>query len=184
MFRALVLILGFIFTSQVYSETGTSKDWFWSTEHTDLYFAGTGLDSELALGQYCFIIQKGDYQPGDCVYMVTLGISCEVGNAYPGVINSDKGTVAIKLFCSHKVDNTDGYAMIMINFDDVDSIVRTANKLGIAIPMEGAQFKVVRFSLSGSNHAIESMRAEAANSIERKAPSIKTDSTEVGVQYL
>ena len=40
-------------------------------------------------------------------------------------------------------------------------ILRQASNIGFAVAMEGDEFKVVRFSLLGSTHAIEMMRSGA-----------------------
>ncbi len=56
-------------------------------------------------------------------------------------------------------DNYFRYAFV--DFEAVDELVKTANKIGFAVALKGDQFLVVRFLLSGSAQAIAAMRKEA-----------------------
>ena len=132
-----------------------NKDWFWdlSLDAGNFVYAATMNDSERLLGQYCY------FDEGTCVYIVTLGITCTEGSKYPSIINSSAGVAQVDLICAHKFEGENTF--FITPFDDVDNIIRQASNIGFAVAMEGDEFKVVRFSLLGSTHAIEMMRSGA-----------------------
>lgn len=140
---------------------GTSKEWFWVTDDSDnFYYAATLNSSGHLIGQYCF------FKSGDCKYLLGAGITCTEGNEYPALINSTSGSTHVTIICGGKVG--DQNVFLLSPFDDIDSIIRNADRIGIAVPMENDKFKVSRFSLSGSTHAIESMRSSAEKKMSKK----------------
>lgn len=139
------------------AEVGVSRDWIWSTEEEDFYYAITMNSEEHVLGQYCYLARAV------CIYMVGFNITCELGETYPAMVNSDKGAAHVLLECSHRVD---GQNILALNeFDKIDAIVREASRIGFVIPMANDKFKVARLSLMGSAAAIDNMRAAAKRAI-------------------
>lgn len=65
----------------------------------------------------------------------------------------------VRLICGDKYQGENVF--FIKPFDDVDNIVLTASTIGFAVAMEEGTFKVVRFSLSGSTHAIKMMQLGA-----------------------
>jgi hypothetical protein len=135
------------------AEEQFSKDWFWDVSGEEFVYAGTKNGEGRLLGQFCY------YSMGSCLYLVSLGINCEQGEKYSSIVNSDSGASGVQLICSEKADNEN--LMIIDAFDLIDNMVKEADNIGFAVPMKDGRFKVVRFSLSGSNHAIEMMRLGA-----------------------
>jgi len=120
----------------------------------DAMYAITINDSGNALGQYCFPASES------CVWLLAMSTTCDEGDQYPVLANSDVGAAYLQVYCSRKLDNgLQGYAFTQ--FDAVNAIVTKGSTVGFAIPLKGDQFRVVRFSLAGSNRAISTMRAEA-----------------------
>ena len=153
---ACVLLL---WGSVAWGEEFTSGDWAWSVDDPEMYYAGT----ENAAGQT--LIQLCDPADGTCLYAVGFDTRCDKGDSYPALVNSDAGTAGIELLCGDEMDDG-GHLMLVKDFDQVDSIIREATRIGFALPMKGDEFKAVRFSLKGSVNAIEAMRKVA----ERGAP--------------
>jgi len=60
------------------------------------------------------------------------------------------------------------YRYSFTNFDDIDGIVKRASRVGFAVPMEGDQFKVIRFSLFGANKALAEMQGQANKVLFKK----------------
>lgn len=134
--------------------TFQSKEWSASMEEgSDYYWAATQNSSGHLLGQYCY------FSDGSCVYMMAMKTTCDSGSQSPAIINSDAGSAAATVLCSHTLD--DQSVMFIYPFDDVDRIVRQATNIGIAVPMADGQFRVSRFGLAGSTYAIDRMRAAA-----------------------
>ena len=144
----------FIFSRFIFAEAQISKEWHWDLSSSDEYaYAATVNSDGRVLGQYCY------YSDSSCVYLVRLGIICEADSEYPSILNSDAGAADVRLICGHEID---GENVFFINpFDDVDNIVLSASTVGFAVALEEGTFKVVRFSLSGSTHAIKMMRLGA-----------------------
>ena len=139
------------------AEIGVSKDWIWSTEEEGFYYAITMNSKEHILGQYCYL------EKAVCIYMVGFNITCELGETYPAMVNSDKGAAHVMMECSHRVDGQN--VMALNDFEKIDALVREANHIGFVVPMENDKFKVARLSLMGSADAIDNMRAAAKRAI-------------------
>lgn len=152
-FVTLFFAVGLLLSHPSQSETFTSKDWIWSTDSKDFYHASTINSADHILGQFCY------FDSGSCLYIVSMETSCTEDNEYPTLINSNIGAIQLTLTCGHKFKE---YNVMYINkFDEMDNLVKSATRLGIAIPMENDKFKVARFSLAGSTYAIELMRSAA-----------------------
>ena len=129
----------------------------------DGLYAATVNDSGHVLGQYCFP------SSGNCFYVLGLDTSCKKDNSYPVLINSDAGSLKLDLVCDGALDSGK-YRYLLNPFDDIDDIVKKANRLGIAIPLRGDQFTVIRFNLNGSNESIAAMRAAASQALDATRP--------------
>ncbi|MRI35503.1 hypothetical protein EOPP23_21320 [Endozoicomonas sp. OPT23] len=154
-----------VFSIASNAEVIKSEKWNWDLSHKDYAYAATINDTNRILGQYCY------YADSTCYYLVSLGITCETGDEYPSLINTDSTATTINLICGHKYNNENVF--FIKPFDQIDKIVKKSNKVGFAVAMENGEFKVVRFSLNGSSKAIENMLlgAEAIKenkSVERK----------------
>ena len=117
------------------------------------YYAATVNDSGNVLGQYCY--------PEGCVYLLAFKTSCKQGSKYPVLVNSDKGSKAVELYCGRSLRNG-YYQYIFTEFDEMHRTVLEAARVGFAFPLQGDEFIVVRFSLIGSNEAIDALSARTA----------------------
>ncbi len=141
------------FSSFSLAEVQMNKDWGWDLSGSEYVYAATQNQDGRILGQYCY------FSESSCVYLVSLGITCESGSDYPSILNSSAGVTDVNLFCGHEYQGENVF--FIKPFDVVDNIIKKADNVGFAVAMEEGTFKVVRFSLSGSTYAIEMMRAGA-----------------------
>jgi hypothetical protein len=128
-------------------------DWKWNVDDPELYSAGIELPGGHVLAQFC-IPNKGS-----CFYAVGFGITCEPNEKYHVLVNSDVGSSQLEFVCGDSIGKQN--VLLAADFDALDSVVRDANRVGFAIPMANDEFKAVRFSLRGSNEAIDAMREAA-----------------------
>ena len=133
--------------------------WQLDTKGNDYHWAATVNDSGQVFGQYCYL---GDQT---CYYIIGLDKSCEPGNKYPVLANSDLGAMQLELLCDAPVDSG-RYRYFLTNFDQADEIARKSTRVGFALPLKNDQFTVVRFRLDGAVAAIDAMRSMA----EKKVP--------------
>lgn len=148
----LLWLSGALVSSPLNAAREASGDWFWSADNPDAFYAGTVNDSSLALGQFCY--PKLD----TCVFAFDLGTKCVRNRKSPAIVSTDVGAEAIELVCG---DHFERQILIAKNFKVVDEFVRRSKIFGIAVPLDGNEFKVVRFSLVGSTRALDRMRREA-----------------------
>ncbi|GAA5317318.1 MAG: hypothetical protein AseanaTS_25230 [Candidatus Pelagadaptatus aseana] len=139
------------------AEPKLSKDWAWDLSGSDYAYAATHNAEGRVLGQYCY------FNEGACFYQVSLGVTCNKGAQYPSILNSSSGAAEVRLVCSHRQNGDNVF--VVAPFEGVDKLVKEASDLGFAVAMEQGQFKVIRFSLSGSEHAITAMR-DAAKALD------------------
>lgn len=163
--RVLAILTALVSIS-AHAETFASKEWAWSTDPPDFYYAATVNGAGHILGQYCY------FEAASCPYLVGIGIDCEKGSQYPALINSDAGSAQVSLVCAYKYQNQ--FVLVINSFDDADRIIRAATRIGIAVPMQGDEFKVSRFGLAGSTYAIDLMRAAAQDNMERQPQNANT----------
>ena len=158
--RSFILVTCLLCSSTLSAETFQSKYWSWSTDNSEFYYAATVNAVGHVLGQYCY------FESGSCLYLLSFGTSGHEGSQYPAILNSDAGSAPVTLFCAYKLQGQ--HVLFVSGFDDIDRMVRTANRVGIAVPMEGDQFKVSRFDLVGSTQALDFMRAAAEGKLKRQ----------------
>ena len=151
----LVACVLMLWGSVAWSEDVRSGDWVWSVDDPEAYYAATENSAGQMLAQFC------DTKEGSCIYVVGFDTNCDEGDAYPVLVNSDAGTASLDFLCGGDLEDG-GHLMIAKDFDQLDDLIRKATRIGFALPMQGDEFKAVRFSLRGSVNAIESMRKVAA----------------------
>lgn len=128
----------------------------WSTGRnakSGTVYAVTMNDSGDVFGEYCFASDSS------CVWLLGTSTGCKIGSSYPVLANSDAGAASLGVYCADKLhDGTSSYAFT--DFKTMQNIVERGTKLGIALPLLGDHFRVLRFALGGSNRAISVMEAE------------------------
>lgn len=158
-----IFIALIILVQPCFGETFSSGDWAWTTDTNSdgFYYALTVNDSGHFLGQYCY------FESENCMYLLNIDIGCEPESEYPALINSDAGAFSLILIC-YDLGNGDN-AFYMSSFDDVNQVVLEALRMGIVVPLQSDEFKVSRFSLIGSNQAIEDMREATQSRINKNS---------------
>jgi hypothetical protein len=169
LFGACVLVLC---GSVASGEEFTSGDWTWSIEDPEMYYAVTENSAGQVLMQMC------DTTDSTCVYVVGFDTTCEEGASYPALVNTDNGASSIEFLCGAKLKD-DTNLMLIQGFDQIDGIVRKARRIGFALPMQGDEFKAIRFSLKGSVAAMDAMRKVAAGGAPAKGGAKKVKDSEV-----
>jgi hypothetical protein len=161
--------LALLLTSRVHAQTFGS--WAVGVSGSSLY-AATVNDSGNLLGQYCFPAD------GSCFWLLGMKTSCNEGDRYPVLANSDAGASHMEVLCSAKLDNG-MYRYVFTDFDKVDAILSKGSRVGFAIPLDGDQFRVVRFNITDSNSAVARMKttAEKAQQLSPRSPSGTRDQT-------
>lgn len=117
------------------------------TSDNDGSYAATVNDSDSLLGHYCWV------GSGNCAYLLAVPTSCKDGSRYPVLVNSDAGAFSTVLFCGGKMDSG-RFRYMFSEFDAIDSAVRDATRIGVAMPLVADSIRVVRFDLTGSRQAI------------------------------
>lgn len=140
------------------AEDISSGDWRLNIDDPEMYYAATENSAGQVLMQLC------DPEDATCFYAVGFDTRCDEGDSYPALVNSDVGTASIELLCGSELDDGNNL-MLVKDFDQMDDFVRRASKIGFALPMQGDEFKAVRFSLRGSVKAIDAMRKVAARGV-------------------
>lgn len=154
--RRVLALLSLALTSG-YGYAGSVGDWAYSL--TETYYAATINDSGSAFGQWC------DTDEASCFYMVAMKTRCDSDDAYPALINTDSGALSVKLICKGKHKERDLYRYVISDFSKVDTLVKSGKRVGIAIPIDSDEFRVIRFSLDGASVAVTAMRSAVSASV-------------------
>ncbi|HEX6212168.1 MAG TPA: hypothetical protein VF136_15405 [Methylomirabilota bacterium] len=135
--------------------------WSVSADSDSYLWASTTNDSGHALGQFCSLSE------GSCVWLITMSPGCDPGEKYTALANTDAGAEAVGMICGGPLEGSPGrYGYAFNDFDRLTSLVtRGSSRIGIAIPLNGGQFRVVRFDLQGSQAALAAMRSTAASKL-------------------
>jgi hypothetical protein len=161
-YRQYVASLGF--AAALLAAPAFADDGSWTTGSTttkESLFAATTNDSGALLGEYCQI------REGSCIWELGIPNTCDKGDSYPILANTDTGAEEMQLICMGKMpNNLFGYAFS--KFDAADLVMKSAGRVGFAFPMKEGEFKVVRFLLSGSKTAVAEMRSAAEKAQTRK----------------
>jgi hypothetical protein len=162
--RALGLI-SLIISLQSYGQSTRIGDWTIQVDH-DPFFAATSNDSN-SLGQFC---SEAAHR---CFYTVTSQSACDLGIAYPVLLNTDSGVSPNSVVCMGKLENSENYWYTISDFEKMDAMIRQSRRISIAFPIGGERFQIMSFSLEGAGAAIIFMRSVAdrvINHEERRSP--------------
>ncbi len=140
----------------------TFGKWYADVDRSGEYaFALSINDSGHVLGQWCYP------DSGLCVWLIALKTSCTSGRKHPVLANSDKGAAHLTVLCDGQLANG-MYRYAFTDFDEIDNVIRSATRVGFALPLEDDAFRVVRFDLKGARQALSALR-EAAGRAARPA---------------
>lgn len=143
---SLVLMLSFVSLAYAVDMQRRFGEWavIRASDGVDL-IALTLNDSGSFIGFRCFASTQM------CIHALSAGTKCEDGGNYPILINSDYSSLSMDAICSINGTN---HELFLTKYDVIHDILLKGNHVGFAIPMESGQFKVVRFSLDGSDAAM------------------------------
>jgi hypothetical protein len=133
-----------------------------SDDHQTFY-AFTLNDSGSIFGEWCTVSTR------ICVWMVGMDSGCEGDSTYPVLANTDTGAAPLNIKCGGKLADTNLSRYQFQDYKSVEGLLKGSHMIGFAIPMKADQFKVVRFSLSGSERAISAMEAAVAKVVKPKS---------------
>lgn len=111
------------------------------TNNTGVY-AATISDSGAVLGEYCYFSSKS------CTWTLAVDTSCDKDHSYPVLANTDKGAAYFDIVCLGRQESG-LYSFGFKNWRDLERLLKSGNRIGIATPMQSDQFKVFRFLLDG-----------------------------------
>jgi hypothetical protein len=156
---ALALLCGFV----ARAESQTFGTWAASVDDTGGVYASTVTDSGHILGQYC------DPSVASCYWLLGMSTRCKPGAKYPVLVNSDTAAQGLEVGCTGETAGQAGtYGLVFTDFEAISRIIASSHQLGIAFPLKGDQFRVVRFDLVGASAALAAMRASSSK--PRPAP--------------
>lgn len=154
----LAFIAALVLSGNAGAEEKHFGDWFVVRADNGDMVAGTQQDNfSKALVYRCFKdINK-------CAHVLIADIVCDDGYTYPVLVNSEHSALSMNTLCSVNESRSE---LILTEFDLIHEIIRKSDIVGIAVPMASGQFKVVRFSLSGSSKAMDYAEGKLVDSAE------------------
>ncbi len=158
----LVFLMSLAGPSPALAQERSFKEWVVSVKDMKKPFAATVNESGAVFGQYCYP------ESGSCLYIVATASKCEKDANYPVLLNSEAGSAYVELLCGGSSDGQ-RFEYYFKNFDTINKIALQDGVLGIAFPLDGGQFRVVRFKLDGAKEAMPVLR-DAAVKIKGNAP--------------
>jgi hypothetical protein len=165
---AILMFASVCLANKTFAESIAYGSWFVDVgESGGFIYAATVNDSGNFFGQYCYP------RDSSCMWFLGMNIICKEGEKYPVLINSDDGASQLEVLCTGIINKTI-YRYAFTNFDAVDNIVKRGLRVGFAFPLQSDQFKIVRFNLDGSSHAVTVMRELASEAIPSNVPPPKS----------
>lgn len=162
MTRVLMTVVVAVLSLAQPASTGsqTFGSWEVSTKDRDALHATTINDSGHLLGQYCYL------DGGSCLWLLGFRSRCEADARYPVLMNSSAGSRSLEVLCGGEVPGLPGlFRYVFTNFDQINEAVLGSTRIGFAFPLQGDEFRVVRFDLAGASAALSAMRAAATKRI-------------------
>lgn len=153
-----IVMAALLLSSNLAAEQRQFGDWFVVRADNGDMVAATQQDNfSKALVYRCFqALSK-------CAHVVIADIECEDANTYPVLVNSEHSALSMNTLCSVNEGRSE---LILTEFDLIHEIIRKSDVIGIAVPMTSGHFKVVRFSLDGSNRALDYTEGNLVDSAE------------------
>jgi hypothetical protein len=139
-------------------------DWFAGTNGATALYAASANETGNVFGQFCYLGE------GSCVWLIGVKTRCQQGDRYPVLANTNRGAMQLEVLCDGRLDSG-LYRFAFTNFEQVEKLVTYSERVSFAMPVEEAQFGIVRFSLQGATAALSELR-EAAQ--RRITPDVRT----------
>lgn len=170
--NALIATMASILTAIVSPLAWTADarygDWFVDLGSPNKKFAYTGNQAGEVFGQLCTYDSDGN----NCVYVFSMDLECEEGNEYPVLVNSDVGASHQRIACGGKASGA-SYRYYFY-FDEIHKTIEDGSRIAIVFPTKSDQFRVLRFSLIGSETAIRIMNEAAERMFKEYRPAKET----------
>lgn len=128
------------------TQISTSGAWGVYYHPSGSYVAETTNESGSRFGLVCAV------NGGACYWGVSPGSGCVGGTAYPVLMNARSGANTTTASCV-TTDGNKGNIIELHAYDEIAAIVANDSRVGFALPIDGGQFKVVRFDLTGATEA-------------------------------
>jgi len=151
-------LAGLVFSVEARSET-TKEFGQWVvglTTEAEAMYAGTVNDSGDILAEHC------TFEDGKCIWSLGMPTKCKLGDSYPMLVNSSSGAAHLMAYCDRKTEG--GLHIYQFAWKELEAALKGAKWVGLAFPLDGDAFKVVRFSLEGideSTKFLEEVFSEA-----------------------
>jgi len=147
--KAVLIFFALVFCQSGQAQTGP---WF-SGELKDKVglFAGADNDSGGLLTQYCY------YSNGSCYWSMSNGTTnCNASESYPALVSFDAGAINMDMYCYKASDGKS--RMTFSNFKLIDDYIQKSKRLAVVVPLQGGDFRVTRFDLTGAAEVVTSMK--------------------------
>jgi len=155
LFIALLTVTISAFSKQVFR----SKDWTVVYE-SNYQEAFTSNKSRSSIGVFCVVSSS------NCFYYLETRLRCKKKEEIPALISADIGAYSDTLICTPiRTKRGVKYVYVFSNYNVIMRALVKGMRIGVVVPTETGRFKVSRFSLRGSQNAIN-----AARTIKNKRP--------------
>ena len=151
----IALLSGSTALSPVVAQSSFGSWYAGASDDKAKHFAITLNDSGNMLGEYCY-----PKSGGNCYWMFAVSAACVKGDKYPVLVNAESGALYLEIYC-YEPAQTGLSQFAFTDFDRSNNIIAKNSRIGIAMPMQGDQFRVVRFDLNGATAALGAMLKNA-----------------------
>jgi hypothetical protein len=134
-------------------------------------YAATTNDSGDVLAEFCY------FEDRECVWVLGTETQCEEGDEYPVLANSSGGARHLVVTCL--MDGDDGDHFYGFDWKELEQVVKGERWMGLAFPMRGDAFKVVRFSLDGIDQATEVLDSGFRRALENDSTRPRNTKNEI-----
>jgi hypothetical protein len=151
---ALALIGGVQFSAA--AETVRFKDWTVQTNDARTNMTATTVnDSGNEFGRICYFENKM------CGWALLSRNTCVEEVETPVLVNSESGAWQLTVKCLRS--EKERSVLMFSSSEELNRISASDREMGIAFPLQGGRFVVMRFSLVGSGQAVSAMEDIIAN---------------------
>jgi hypothetical protein len=95
--------------------------------------------------------------------MMSMSTACVQDRFYPILANGNKSALHLTIKCTGRIEGGQ-FGYVFTEFDKIDEFVKESPRMAFAMPLDGDEFNVVRFTGKGAEEAISRMRSTAERS--------------------
>lgn len=158
-----ILISSLSLVTVVSGQSTSFMDWSIgiSTDKTVAYAATINRTSQV-------IAKRCTFSTKDCSWHISAKESCEQGESYAALVNTDKGAGHVTLICDGQIDSGGDYRFTFSDWKTIENLALAGTRIGVAIPLQSDNFIVYRFSLVGAKASTERLEAAFLKLIDEK----------------